>query len=286
MTASYVIIGIHGLANKPPADVLQDGWCKALVDGLERNEGRTAGAEVLSFQLVYWADWNYPHPIRPEDNPEPYIPAEGTGPLPAYGDNYWDTLRAEATEMADRPIEWFKEAFGVHRIADEILAAKLNDLALYYSDPSKRKALRDKLARAVRESAGRRIMVIAHSMGSIVAYDVLRLLGREDPGLRIAHFVTIGSPLGLPHVKYRIYQENDLVRTPSIVERWTNFADRHDVVAVDTHLADDFEPNDRGVRVQDDLVLNGYRANGRPNHHKSYGYLRSPELSRLARGFI
>ncbi|MEJ2326470.1 MAG: hypothetical protein P8Y25_06445, partial [Chromatiaceae bacterium] len=104
MAASYVIIGIHGLANKPPADVLEEGWCKALVEGLKRNEGRTAGADGLSFRLVYWGDWNYSHPIRPEDNPEPYIPAEGTGPLPAYGDNYWDTLRAEATEMADRPI--------------------------------------------------------------------------------------------------------------------------------------------------------------------------------------
>jgi surfactin synthase thioesterase subunit len=35
-------------------------------------------------------------------------------------------------------------------------------------------------------------------MGSIIAYDVLRMLEQRTSG--IDHFVTIGSPLGLPIV--------------------------------------------------------------------------------------
>jgi hypothetical protein len=56
-------------------------------------------------------------------------------------------------------------------------------------------------------------------MGSIIAYDVLRIIRRETPPVPVDHFVTIGSPLGLPHVKTKIYEENDLVRTPSVVGR-------------------------------------------------------------------
>ena len=61
-------------------------------------------------------------------------------------------------------------------------------------------------------------MLIGHSMGSIIAYDVLRIVGRQTPLVPVDHFITIGSPLGLPHVKTKIYEENDLVRTPSVVD--------------------------------------------------------------------
>ncbi|MCP4878681.1 MAG: hypothetical protein GY896_24780, partial [Gammaproteobacteria bacterium] len=55
----------------------------------------------------------------------------------------------------------------------------------------------------------------------------------------------------------------------------------------DPSLAGDYEANDRGVKVQDELVLNGYvGSEGKRNSHKSYGYLRTPELSKLIRSFI
>ena len=93
--------------------------------------------------------------------------------------------------------------------------------------------------------------------------------------------------LGLQYVLNKIRNENAAVRTPSVVRRWTNLADRRDPVAVDVHLADDFEPNDRGVCVEDKIVINGYRSlEGKPNHHKIYGYLRTPELTELVRSFL
>jgi hypothetical protein len=82
-----------------------------------------------------------------------------------------------------------------------------------------------------------------------------------------------------------------LVRTPSIVGRWTNFADRRDIVAVEAKLGDDYEPNDQGVKVADVPVINAYRSPfdrdppNKPNYHKSYGYLRTPELSNVVRAF-
>ncbi len=138
-------------------------------------------------------------------------------------------------------------------------------------------------------------MLIAHSMGTIIGYDVLRDIGRKDPSFEIAHFVTIGSPLGLPHVKAKIIEERTYagtkrkrVRTPTVVtERWVNYADRRDPVAFDSHLRDDFGSNSRDIRVEDDLVINSYQSpSGEPNYHKSYGYLRTPELSEHIAAFL
>lgn len=253
--------------------------------GVTEERGRTAGD--VSFELVYWAYWGHDRPLSEDENTEPYVPADGNGPLTRYEDGFWDLLRAEASNWADTPLDWAKRQFGIDRVADELLEAKLRDLARYYNEPSKRELLRERLEQVVLRHSSKRIMIIAHSMGSIVAYDVLRRLGRREATVRIQHFVTIGSPLGLPHVKNRIYEESDLVRTPSIVRRWPNLSDKRDPVAFDTHLAGDYRANDRGVAVHDDLVINSYVGpSGKGNPHKSYGYLRTPELSKLVRSFI
>jgi len=98
--------------------------------------------------------------------------------------------------------------------ADKILKIKMNDLYQYYHNKEKRKELRNRLIEQIEKNKESRIMILAHSMGTIIAYDVLRELGRKDQKFTIDHFVTIGSPLGMPHVKYKIAKENALVRTP------------------------------------------------------------------------
>lgn len=167
-------------------------------------------------------------------------------------------------------------------LAEKVLKSKLKDLYRYYEKPAIRKKLRERLRKAILENRDKRLMVVAHSMGTIIAYDVLRELGSEDATLSIEHFVTIGSPLGLPHVKHKIIEENRLVRTPSVVKKWSNLADRRDPVALDIHLRDDYEANYAGVRVNDDLVMNDWGG----INHKSYGYLRTPEFSDLLKNFI
>jgi len=74
---------------------------------------------------------------------------------------------------------------------------------------------------------------------------------------------------------------------PNNVAHWTNLADGNDIVAVTGALAGDFVPSDAGVEVVDHRVVNDYRRpTGKVNHHKSYGYLRTPEFSRIAAGFV
>ena len=282
---SYVLVGIHGLANKPPAKVLETWWRQAILEGLARNCGNTE--QMVELTIEYWANHLHDPLQDPGKMEEPYVKAEGSDPLKTYKDGWRDDVVAGVLGIVGSTLDAAKRYLGIGEVADRVLQAKLNDLSNYYENRKVREKLRSGLETKLKSLKGKRVMLIAHSMGSIIAYDVLRIIGRKDPNYRLDHFVTIGSPLGLPHVKDRIYQENNLVRTPTVVRKWTNFAERRDPVAIDVHLADDYEPNDHGVQVKDDLIINGYVGKGgEPNYHKSYGYLRAPELSKAVRNFI
>lgn len=280
---SYVIVKIHGLSNKPSKDVLARGSERAILEGLRRNCGNTE--QKINYRSVYWADVLYPRPL--EHDEEPYCAALGEGPLKTYRDGWKDIVAASVLGVGGEILDATKRYLGINKVADKVLEAKLSDLYRYYNEAEIRAKLRRRLSDEILSHKGKRIMLIAHSMGSIIAYDVLRLIGREAPDFELDHFVTIGSPLGLPHVLNRIYQENHLVRSPTVVRRWTNFADRRDPVALDAHLANDYSANDRGVQVVDNLVINSYvNPQRKPNYHKSYGYLRAPEISEAIRKFI
>ncbi|RQW04342.1 MAG: hypothetical protein EH225_06015, partial [Calditrichaeota bacterium] len=75
-----VIIGIHGLGNKPPEWILRDWWLQSIREGLVH-----IGHPGIFFQfhLVYWADVFHPIPldVRETDHKSPkyiefpYVPA-------------------------------------------------------------------------------------------------------------------------------------------------------------------------------------------------------------------
>ena len=273
---SRTIIGIHGLANKPKEDLLAKWWEASILEGLEANEGIKLGS--LPFESVYWADVLYPDF---DTNPDAYKKAE-PGKIKRYSQGWLETLKDNITGELGNAVDVFKQTFGVEKVAERVLDKKLSDLSRYYNKPEIRNELRNRLTKAIVNHRGKHLMVVAHSMGSIIAYDVLRILGKQDASLKVDHFITIGSPLGIPHVKLKIANENASVRTPSCVSKWTNFADRLDPVAIDPRLADDYSANAQGVKVKDDLVLNDWGG----IHHKSYGYLRTPEFTDEVKKFI
>ena len=307
-----VIIGIHGLANKPNRDRLKDGWIKAIKEGLVKNTDMTE--PEFSFEMVYWAHRMYRSPLHYDQdfdfddlyNTQPYI--EATAKLQPHADSFFDTLRRVGSNAIGTGLDFVRNGEEDNSLADWVLRSRLKDLAFYYDtnravpDTDKesvkvqaRALLRADLRGAVEAHEGDQIMLIAHSMGSIIAYDALRDLGREKPEFAVDHFVTIGSPLGLSYVKEKIKAERRYnsepegrLRSPTVVrKRWKNYADRRDPVAVDTHLSDDFSENATGIQVEDDLVINAYvDPSLEPNRHKSYGYLRAPEVSDHIKAFL
>lgn len=108
-------------------------------------------------------------------------------------------------------------------------------------------------------------IIVAHSLGTIVTYDVL-----SEPalsGLNVRLLVTAGCPLGIGNVQDRLRDGAGLPNpVPTLVKSWANFADRWDPVALDATLRDAFEPPKNFAK--DEAVNNQAR-----NNHDLTGYL-------------
>lgn len=307
-----IIVGIHGLANKPQKSKLAKDWKTSIEEGLTRNLGLRD--PKFNFLMVYWADLLYKNPLHDDKNfdfdklynDEPYIKAK-LGALKRHDEGWYDSVRASVTDVTGSVLDTVKGFKGTDVIADWVLGKVLKDLAFYYDKNRKiidrnnknrlaRTVLMEELEKELIKQDGNRIMLVSHSMGTIIAYDVLRDMGRlnrkKNTKYQVSHFITIGSPLALAHVKKKVYEERSYskirLRTPTIVsDRWVNYADRKDIVALDTHLGDDYGPNKKRINVEDDIVLNDYVSpKGDSNHHKSYGYLRTPEFSEHINAFL
>ncbi|MFJ6434185.1 hypothetical protein [Streptomyces sp. NPDC091416] len=91
-------------------------------------------------------------------------------------------------------------------------------------------------------------VVVAHSLGTVVALEALRDHEAATPLL-----VTLGSPLSMRTVvRPRLLPQPP--RTPERVERWLNFWDNDDVIAARPVLERDVLPNAAGVRPRSSRV--------------------------------
>lgn len=280
-----LIIGVHGLGNKPRPKVVEDWWIAAIAEGLSRH-GRGKKLKVR-FELVYWADLMYPEPLRVADIGEPYVPAAGEGPLPR---GVVSIRKLAAGRTREGMLKFMGLACKVplgEKFVHRHVKAKMPDLHSYRTDEAVRNAVQSRLIKRLRSARRwrRDVMLIAHSMGSIVAYDVLKDAHSTVRGLEVAHFVTVGSPLGMAELKTVV---DGPLMVPECVAHWSNFSDPKDPISSwDATITEDYKTNSRGVAVWDRLVANGYvDSEGEPNPHKIYGYLRTPEISDLIAGFV
>lgn len=79
-------------------------------------------------------------------------------------------------------------------------------------------------------SPDRETVVVGHSLGSVVAYQVLSDRGTEE-GWKVPLLLTVGSPLGVQQIR-RYVGRARRARVPECVTRWENAMDERDVVAL------------------------------------------------------
>jgi hypothetical protein len=298
---SKIIIGIHGLGNKPPEKQLAIWWKRSIREGL-RAIGRPS--VFFRFELVYWADLIYPQPqnaeINDPKNPffldDPYWPARNFSRPKNHEDHA--QLKLFLIQKLKKIMLNEDKTINFKYISDALIHRYFKELEAYFGNvplaPDSRPArevIRKRLEAVLYKNRHKDIMLIGHSMGSIIAYDVLNGLA---PKVEIDTLVTAGSPLGLPVIVSFLYHEpekpvepDQAIRTPeSIKHAWVNFSDLEDKIAMDYHLSDDFEANSRQIKVTDQIVHTNYYNNGEHNPHKVYGYLRTAELSALIDNFL
>ena len=293
-----IIIGIHGLGNKPEQHLLEEWWIKSIKEGLDRSG---LIYENIPFKLIYWADILYPQPesldIKDKEDPcylsEPYVPLEAETHRKPDPEKLSSKIFKYIEEQLDKIFLKEDMTLNFNNVTDRIIHSYFKDLEIYYSDDSvyqsdppvlAREVIRNRLLDVLKEYCKDDILLIGHSMGSIIAYDVL--INHQDE-CRVNTFVTVGSPLGIPIIISRIFEEQKSLKVPpNISGKWYNLSDPEDLVAMDHTLEDDFHENPNNIVIQDMLVYNDYQINDKKNPHKIYGYLRTPEMADILTKFL
>jgi hypothetical protein len=111
-------------------------------------------------------------------------------------------------------------------LAERFVVTALMQVTRYLSDELIRALAQQRVLDLVEDNTR---VIIAHSLGSVVAYESAHRLAQPLPLL-----LTLGSPLGL-----RTIVTDRLRPPPSFpprVDRWVNVADRDDVVAAEPDL--------------------------------------------------
>lgn len=110
----------------------------------------------------------------------------------------------------------------------------------------------DAVERAVAEQ--RPVVIVAYSLGAVVAYDYL--LHRTRNATVPVRLITVGSPLGNREIRELLGVTVDSVRIPATVESWENIYDPDDPFAARIRAGE------RGAAISDRAVVDTVRADG------------------------
>jgi len=112
-------------------------------------------------------------------------------------------------------------------------------------------------------------IVVAHSLGTIITYDILS--ESAFSGFDVPLLITLGCPLGIDNVQKRLRNAAGKPNpVPKAVKAWSNFGDRFDPVAIELTVRDEFSPSNF---ARDETVNNPAR-----NNHDLTGYLSIPVI--------
>lgn len=266
-----LVVGVHGIGKQLTGEVgLLKDWLPAVQDGLRRAgaAGLLADSDV---EMAFYGDL-----FRPP------------GQVLAVGDPRYTSADVSEGFEKDLLLAWWQEAAatdpavvppeaeglaatprsvqaalralsGSRFFADIALRAMVFDLKQvrgYLLDAGLRASARARVADAIGDDTR---VVVAHSLGSVVAYETLC----ATPGHQVRALVTLGSPLGIRHLVFERLEPAPAGPGSAGLGEWpggdplvwTNIADQGDVVA----LVKDLRPR-FGDRLRSVLVHNGSHA--------------------------
>ena len=203
---------------------------------------------------------------------------------------------AEAVSWKRRFLRWLYVVadhfpFLMHPLADENLEIHLRDLRRYVKNKNDVAEVVRRLLKMPLQAAwklDRPILLIGHSMGSIIAYDSLWQLSQvSGSDNSVDLFMTMGSPLAQKFIQRRIKGCGEPLdsRYPRNIRHWVNIAAVGDLTSIDMTLQNDYRKmvdHDLIESIEDRHVFNYFRLDGELNVHAEYGYL----INEVTAGFI
>jgi len=256
------LIYIHGMDATAPKNELKKQWDEALF-------GTSSAIEKAHTRMAYWG------------RSKSAVSLAMNEPIKRMQDEFAVRLKQSLKDNIARnnryqehalPTQLFYQecALPTQSLLDErLLELFSKDLDAFFFDESEHKrmcaVLKHEMVDARNSDEG--IIIIAYSLGSVIAFDVL-----SQSSIDVKLLITIGSPLGVPLIQYW-YKERygvSALTAPRHVARWVNIANKYDIIAYDGNLSDKFLP--KGF-VQDKKCCFSGR-----NLHSAEKYLSKSEL--------
>ncbi|MDH3373737.1 MAG: hypothetical protein OEM85_10225 [Gammaproteobacteria bacterium] len=286
-----LLLYVPGLLPKPEPGLHRDALFRCLIAGLRRYDEKIAldiAANLHCFDIVSWT-YNFYKTHRDiaidQEAIEAVIEQPGASPEDI----------AEAMSWRRRVARWaFSLAdfipFLIPHVANERMELHLRDLRRYTRNQDEiaehtRQMLKMRLRAAV--EARRPILLIGHSMGSVISWDSLWQMSRNARDqIDVDLLLTMGSPLGQRFIQRRLLGHDQAGDSRYLqgIRRWINLSAIGDLTALDPDLADDFEEMiKRGLveSIEDHFLHNYFRLDGVLNPHAEYGYLANEVTAKI-----
>jgi len=301
---SATIIFVHGRSWKPPEPSLRQLWYDAVQHGLQRDHpaGVVAKWKAARKEFVYYGDVSNRFLVScryqgldqvPDDTASRRATLEALKEIPGSGftRHAYNRLPGKSA-LKEAVADLFGTILPVIRLGDDLVEAVAPDMREYWSDETAfgthvRFPMIQPLQAAMKR--GDRICIVAHSLGTLIAYDTLWKASHygewrpfwED---KVELFVTLGSPLGDSTVQPNLkgWRNKDERKFPTNIERWLNLAAEDDYISHDSKIRGDFRAMTRlGLcdEIRDRKIYNLSVRDGKSNPHHISGYLLHPEFS-------
>jgi hypothetical protein len=242
------IVGVHGihqLRRDFPVDQVIASmsaiWSQALIEGLG------CPPEQLQVACSYYAPLLASPDVGQGDDALESLPEDAQDMILAWVAELGAppvVTQGYATRPLRQAADWVHERFPA--LTRAAIAVLFGEVATYLrsADDGRRTAVRNEVAQVIADRQPQ--IVVAHSLGTVVAYEALW----AHPELTVDLLITLGSPLGLSHAVFPRLEPPptaDRGACPPGVRRWVNIADVGDPVAIPRKLCAKFTGVDLDV---------------------------------------
>lgn len=294
------IIFIHGRAQKPDKDSLQALWYEAIEHGLQRDCGDSSSLQAfkdVDKRFVYYGELSNTLLEKPTEDPASR--QQALSELKKYKTSQFNKTTYNKVSkigfLKEVLADTFSSLFGKLGVAETLITKVAPDMAQYWNEDTYFGSdVRYRLMVELKEALDNQddVMIVSHSLGSMISYDVLWKLShygeyRHDYGAdkKVNLLLTLGSPLGDENVKDRLKGNNlkDENKYPLNIQQWINISAEDDFISHDSKIRNDFKD-----MLKLDLIPGGMKdihpvynlniRNGKSNPHASIGYLINPKF--------